>query len=524
MVFKKLAEQQGSQRGTIFLGAPEAEAEANYNSQMPLSAVYKDHCELIPSLAHEKFLIIGRKGTGKSAFAEYICAISQSEPNMFAKFIRQSDISFEGIIQAGLEGGHPINKESLYQWLILTNILKLFSENTAIKESRDYNLLRQFLNKNSGYIDIRESEVTEIIKKQGFDINIDYLKRFFSTKLSKALEIKQEKAPFYKLIPHLKEVLISVLTSEFERHNHNSYVLFFDDLDIGFDAQNPASIKSLVSLIRASKEINNELFAKNSIDAKVVLLLRDDITKKLSSLETDTFKVISSYAVHINWYQDDHINHNADASLNIKKFINDRIKHAFQEENLAYDSKDPWKSLVEDPFSNNQSVSNVKSTFRYVLDHTFFRPRDLLLFFKPLSLRPYKLPLTKYDINQLIGIYCEEIINELKNELSSFYSATEISCIFSAFGVISSLQSKFEEKSVKYDEAISIITDHCSTVSPSQLLEDMFQRSLVGSVSSFGTPNFKHREPATKKYELNPGDNVVIQTALRIYCHNKGYR
>lgn len=65
MVFKKLAEQQGSQRGTIFLGAPEAEAEANYNSQMPLSAVYKDHCELIPSLAHEKFLIIGRKGTGK---------------------------------------------------------------------------------------------------------------------------------------------------------------------------------------------------------------------------------------------------------------------------------------------------------------------------------------------------------------------------------------------------------------------------------------------------------------------------
>lgn len=228
--------------------------------------------------------------------------------------------------------------------------------------------------------------------------------------------------------------------------------------------------------------------------------------------------------MHINWYQDDHINHNTDASLNIKKFINDRIKHAFQEENLTYDDKDPWKSLVEDPFSNNQGISNVKSTFRYVLDHTFFRPRDLLLFFKPLSLRPYKLPLTKYDINQLIGIYCEEIINELKNELSSFYSATEISCIFSAFGVISSLQSKFEERSVKYDEAISIITDHCSTVSPSLLLEDMFQRSLVGSVSSFGTPNFKHREPATKKYELNPGDNVVIQTALRIYCHNKGYR
>ncbi|EGR2405776.1 hypothetical protein DYA88_17485, partial [Vibrio cholerae] len=80
---------------------------------------------------------------------------------MFAKFIRQSDVSLEGIVQSGLENGYEIEKENLYKWLILTNILKLFSDNYAAKESKDYSLLEQFLKRNSGYIDIRESEVKE---------------------------------------------------------------------------------------------------------------------------------------------------------------------------------------------------------------------------------------------------------------------------------------------------------------------------------------------------------------------------
>ncbi|EGR2405748.1 hypothetical protein DYA88_17330, partial [Vibrio cholerae] len=109
--------------------------------------------------------------------------------------------------------------------------------------------------------------------------------RFFTSKLNRSIEIKQEKAPFYKLMPHLIEVLTKVLASPCEKANKNSYVLFFDDLDIGFDAQNPSSIDSLVSLIRVSKEINNDLFSKNSIDAKVVLLLRDDISKKNSNVK-----------------------------------------------------------------------------------------------------------------------------------------------------------------------------------------------------------------------------------------------
>ncbi|MGI2820060.1 P-loop ATPase, Sll1717 family [Vibrio fluvialis] len=521
-MFKELARKQSEQSGRVFLGAPEAEAEAGYNSQMPLDSVYKDYCGLIPGLAHERFLVVGRKGTGKSAFAEHICSIAKNEPNMFAKFIRQSDVSLEGIVQSGLENGYELEKENLYKWLILTNILKLFSDNYAAKESNDYILLEQFLKRNSGYIDVRESEVKELVKKQGFDVNISYLKRFFTSKLNRSIEIKQEKAPFYKLIPHLMEVLVKVLTSPYEKENKNSYVLFFDDLDIGFDAQNPSSIDSLVSLIRVSKEINNELFSKNSIDAKVVLLLRDDISKRIAALKTDTAKIFSSYSVDINWYQDEYTIKDSDNDLYIKKFINDRIKYSFKEENLDCDKFDPWSSLVEEPFKNNGDYN--KSSFKYILDHTFFRPRDLLLFFKPLSLHAYNLPLNKRDINQLIGLYCEEVINELKNELSCFYTPSEVSGIFSSFGCIFSESQKSKgNTSISYKEAVKIINEHCSTVSAETLLKDMFERSLIGSVAPNGHFYFKHREPRTTKYELKVGDAVTVQHSLRVYCLNKGY-
>lgn len=79
MVFCQLSKGFRKDKTAVFLGAPEAEALPN--SQMPLSKVYKDHCHLVDSLAHEKFIVVGRKGSGKSAFAEHICSVSENQSN-----------------------------------------------------------------------------------------------------------------------------------------------------------------------------------------------------------------------------------------------------------------------------------------------------------------------------------------------------------------------------------------------------------------------------------------------------------
>lgn len=521
MVFGQLSKRLKKNNDYLFLGAPEAEAEALPNSKMPLSKVYKDYNELIPALKNEKFIIVGRKGSGKSAFAEHICLIADNEPNLFANFIRQGEANLEHIVQIGTTSGHKIERENLYKWLILTNILKLFSDNQGLQNNKDYNLLKQFLAKNSGYIDIRESEIKELVKKQGFEINIEYLKRFFSSKMNKSLEIKQEKADFYKLIPHLKEVLLNVLSSRTERDNGNSYVLFFDDLDIAFSSDSPESISSIVSLLRVSKEINNEFFAKNNLDSKVVILLRDDISRSLATVSSDSAKIFSSYAVYINWYQDLYHNSTDDSELNIKNFITDRIKYAFSNIEVDFNSNDPWKSLVEEPFINSDNTN--KSSFKYILDHTLFRPRDLLLFFMPLSKHSYDLPLSKSDVNYLIGMYCEELVSELSNELLCFYTKSQIATIFKAFGEMSSKCKKSNSNSISYSEAISVINNNCLEVDASELIEDMFSRSLVGNMGSNHYIYFKHREPSTSKCDFNKEYDVVLHSALKVYCRHKGY-
>lgn len=520
MVFGRLSGRNKKDE-SIFLGAPEAEAEALPNSRMPLEKVYKDYSNLIDGLSNERFIVVGRKGSGKSAFAEHICQISQGDSNIHAKFIRQGESNLEKIVQFGVEAGHDIEKENLYKWLILTNILKLFSENKAVENNKDYNLLRQFISRNSGYIDVRESETKELIRRQGFSVDINYLRRFFSSKMNKSIEIKQERAPFYKLIPHLREVILKVLNSDIERENGNSYVLFFDDLDINFDAKDEATINSLISLLRVSKDINNEFFAKNNLDSKVVILLRDDMSKALSAYSSDTAKIFSSYSIPIKWYQDEYHMGDDEKALNIRKFINDRVKYAFEIQALNFDSSDPWLSLVEDPFRGNEDAP--KSSFKYILDHTFFRPRDLLLFFKPLSSHSYELPLSKHDVNHLIGRYCDEVVNELKNELSSFYSSDQIAMIFNAFGEMSSFLKNPNHRSIPFKDASKIISSNCSGVNALSLLEDMYYRSLIGGMGDNGFVYFKHREPSTDTYEFDRSQGVIMHSALKVYCSNRGY-
>jgi hypothetical protein len=121
VVFKSLL--GGKNLSSIFLGSPEAEGEATPNSRVPLMDVYEDYHNLIQQLSHEKFIVVGRKGSGKSAFAEYVWLRSQNEPNLFSHFIRKSDFSFERIVQLGESLGQDVDSEALFCWLIYTNIV-----------------------------------------------------------------------------------------------------------------------------------------------------------------------------------------------------------------------------------------------------------------------------------------------------------------------------------------------------------------------------------------------------------------
>lgn len=504
----------GAQR-RIFLGSPEAEAEAALSARVPLTEVYEDYHGLSEALSAEKFMVVGRKGSGKSAFGSYIHARSLEEPNLHCKFIRKSDINLERIIQIGVDAGAAVDAESFFKWIIYTSVLSLFAKTETVEHKKEYDDLRRFLEKNRGYIEVNELETKQLISKHGFDVSIDYLKRFVSAKLNRSIEAKSERASYYKILPHLEDLVVKILSSGDCINNGNFFSIFFDDLDVDFRVADEKSMANLIALIRACRHINNDIFSKNSLPAKVVLFIRDDIERQIVHGEgyADSAKIFASYATRIDWYEEEYAGRpDQENELSLKRFINRRIKYVLEKIGAKVDLEDPWNSLIE-PDQRYDTTS-----FKHVVNQTLFRPRDLLLFFLPLERERKRIPLEYKDVRGLEDAYSAELAKEMRNELSAKYSPAEIESIFKILGQMSSNQNSQER-------VLSIVRSNISGKNPAEVVKDLFEASLIGVVNYKGWYYFKCRESEAKRGRLiiEPGHDLVVQYGIRPYLQLNKY-
>lgn len=519
-MFSKYVPSSKNTQKRIFLGSPEAEAEAAEISRVPLQDVYEDYHGISEALSAEKFIVLGRKGSGKSAFGTFLQTKSLSEPNLHCKFIRKSDVNLEKIIQQGQEAGASVDAESFFKWIIYTSILSLFAKMQPLENKKEYDDLKKFLNKNRGYIEVSELETKQLILKHGLDISVDYFKRFFNAKFNRQIEIKAERASYYKLLPHLEELIINLLTSRDCIENGNSFAVFFDDLDIDFHLSNQTSTASLMSLIRACRQINNDVFGKNNISAKAILFIRDDIERHIvhAGGHADSAKMFTSYATRIDWYQEEYSGLPAQENdIALKKFINKRIEYVFKKIGLRLGGTDPWESLVA-------SDSRYKTTsFKYVVNQTLFRPRDLLLFFIPLEKERRGIPLDYTTIKDLADKYSSELAKEIKNELSAKYSTLEIEAIFKILGKMFFGQSSGQ---IPQEQALSIVRSTLPLMDPYEIISDLFESSLIGTANKQGWYHFKCRESEAKKglLKIESDDDLVVQYGIRTYLQINNYR
>lgn len=508
-IFEKFTNKELSKlrkdTSNFFIGSPEAEAESTMNSKVQLDDVFEDFLNVLSKLQNEKFIISGRKGSGKSAIAEKIHSFSKDNAEYFCDFIKKGDIDIEKITQLTSENDNLISQELLIEWIILTKIINQLISNEGISNQKEIQNLKIFLKKNSGFIDIKSNQILEVIQNKGWEINVDYFKRFLSAKFGNRYDIKSGKAPFYKLLPHLKATVKELFLNTQNRDNH--YILIFDDLDIGFNSKNENNIKTLLNLLRVIKDYNISFFGKEGISAKIILLLRDDISRFLLNEDADTAKLFSSYELLLNWYQHSSVYRNED-ELKIKQFINKRIKYNFEFNDFEFNMEKPWESLI----ANDDSYTH--SSFKYVIDHTLIRPRDLILFFKPLSELKLPIPLTKNDVNVLLGKYSVEFVKELRNELAAHYSSKDINIIFDTFNNCIS-------DAVTFGYFENELKKNGFTENANELLELLFDLSIIGNTSIQNKTYFKHWEQDDEIFTFNKSHNIILHFTLRNYCQRK---
>lgn len=472
---------------------------------MPLLEVYEDYQRIAEQLDHEKFVLIGRKGSGKSAFGTYICEYAKTDPSIFAKFVRRHDYDLELVTRGAAEAGIEFNPSIFVKWLALTHIIKLFLQNEAAQASRKFVLLEQFLSKNSGYVEINRANVVSEIRRHNFTVSTELFRRFLKNQYGRSLDIKEERAHYSRLLPHLEQVVRDVLNSRFVKDNDNSFYLFFDDLDLGYIGDQDSK-SAVVELLRTLKALNLETFS--GTQAKAVVLLRDDIALQLKDF-ADTAKLLDTYGYRISWIRERELKRAGESEIFLKKMINRRISYACQYAGVPSQAEDPWRTLVSYvPDRKN------KTTFRDIVDHTLFRPRDLIVFFSPLNDSDYRIPLGQDEVKKLKEQYQTALYLELRNEMAATYSEAEADEIFNVLASVGHAAS--------YDGLLQDLRKQLPGRDPEVVLNYLYSRSIVGNVGKGGQYWFACRSlPGTRGYDIDKRLPLIVQVAVRKYLAAK---
>lgn len=441
----------------FYFGSPEAEGENVSGST--LVDYFEDYLGVLNDLQKGHFIFIGRKGVGKSAIAKFIKDSADKEPDSHAVILRISDFHKENIIQ----NDEKINTSTLFEWLILINIVKLIVQSKAGMYTKEFEKLEKFLERNTGSIEIDKFETSEIFIRKGGEIRFEVLRHAFDGIFNNYFDSKTSKAPYFKLIAPLKEIVAKIIS--YDVIKEHEFWLLFDDLDIDYSVDNELSSNNVMELLRIARNYNNEIFNKGR--AKILIFMREDMRNIIISKYNDSAKLVNSYGIHINWYSHE-LSKSNENYMPLKRLANKRIELNFQHHNISYNMSDPWSSLINNEYRYN------KSSFKHVLDYTFYRPRDIITFLDVLSKDDYQYPIDNSTLWKILKKYITININEIKSELSIFFSEKEKDILFSII-----FPYVVNNSNIRYEDIKKLLSKYDFQIELDKIIEILLNYDLL---------------------------------------------
>lgn len=458
-------------------GTAQAEGECIEKSGHRINPYFTDFLDILSEIENNKFLIVGRKGTGKSAIAQFIENESDKAEDSFAHSITVSTIEIERIIQlTKSKEGEPM----VYEWLILLYLTKLIVKSGSAKYSNAIQKLSNFLSKNTGSVEIDQKQMVEILEKREGHIDINMLKQKFQHLFGTST--KSTNPLFVNLLTPLKEIICTAL--RYQDLQDKEFFILFDDLDVDFDLNNDAHCKRLMSLIRTVSSMNNRLPA----NAKILLFLRDDVVSHLTPKYNDSAKIIESHKVVINWYIHN-LNKINEDDVPLKKMVNQRVKIAFKNKGITIPQKiTPWDFLIE------ENIGYPKSSFKHILDFTFYKPRDLVLLLNTISDDAYKYPLANYDIDKVLTTYCYRLKNEVLSELTLYFNEKEKKAVYDH--IFQHIANNIRDRKNTIFSKLATYINNLNIFNRdgNEVIKILWSYSLIGYKDNFGNIYYNHRE------------------------------
>jgi hypothetical protein len=304
------------------------------------------------------FLILGRKGSGKSAIYQEILELGRRQHDIFSA--GHSFAEYPWHYHGKMAVLYVAERERYlhsWQYFILLSLAKiLLNEDNSqpwSEEAREtYANLESFVKDTYGSTNPRITEIFTPGKR------LSHLSKFgldLGAKVEVDLSTQNLPSLFQEVNRSLER---SVMTSLNPKHR---YYLCFDDLDTDFKAEAEYEQRLIGLILAARKFVNAAREYGRSL--KVLVFLRSDIYHKSLSFN-DKNKITDTYSLEIEWDR-------SNRGSTLKSLMERRFA-----ELLETGPEGAWQQV----FDETGNMGRFPTKYHFLRDHTFCRPRDIIKF------------------------------------------------------------------------------------------------------------------------------------------------
>ncbi|HLP53421.1 MAG TPA: hypothetical protein VK151_00245 [Fluviicola sp.] len=442
----------------------------------------------------EKFIVLGRKGTGKTAIFKRF--LIQNDSRFFSFGHTFSDYPWH-YHDKQVKIGVPDFDKYTHSWkyLILMSLSKILLNHDQSTPYDEVSL--DYLTKIEAFIvdtyGSRDPDVTQIFTpskkikiKSSFKVDVGIFQGSVTPD-----NIPMEYLP--TIIQEVNSNLIEYIVSSL--NPAHTYHILFDQLDLGFDPKNPEYYNRVIGLLLAAKEINRVAKEKGK-KMSIIIFLRDDIYNSLKF--EDKNKLTRSSTSIIEW--------DIPGSHTLKELIEKRLTELLKETD---NDEVKWG----DVFDESQLMTGKQTKYNYITDRTFLRPRDVIQFCNEIiqshNSNPEKVELiSNKEINDAKPEYSKYFLDELDDEIHKHIP--QYDHILEIIKIIGYHQFDIED----FEKAIQ---QKKSSFGAYDSLKKLFEFSIVGYYKAGGSGYggseyiFKYRntrsqfEESAKLFRVHPG-------------------
>lgn len=419
------------------------------------------------------YLLVGRKGVGKSAYSAKIQNLSDKSDTLYAYSMNLNDFEFTTFGKTSIDDDILGTQKYKASWdfLLLVSIFKILYNNMQMTEIDEI------------------CDVVSLLDALGFSVNSNY--KADVTRLSKLkvgagiakFDIEFEKefcckpASYLERITVLTEKMLKVIQDIYL--NNRELIIIIDGLD-DILRYRKNKIDIIASLIRSIDYLNDKIVLyKKKI--KIILLIREDLLAMVN--DPDLNKIVQDGAIFLNW---------GERLKELRKLVDLRFSLSgltIEEAEKCWDKIFPRKIKQKD-------------SWNYVLEYTLYKPRDILQFLQYCKREyPQNERLSLSETQNVLKVYSNKyFIEEMKNELSGFFDDELINALPSAFRKLGGRAFELTEIN-KYmnqgsERAISI--DETK-----MLIYQLFEAGYIGQILNNGKDRkgsviFKYRNPTAR--------------------------